>query len=144
MDETRSFLKEMGSRLTAARKHEGLSQVQLAKRVGVSQQIIANYETGSRHIPVGRLVRICDALGVGIADVVGRSETGPRKRGPHAVERLESSTLSKCMNGLDYSTIPVSQRPVGGAIHVSVLKWHNAIGLATCQVELVCRAYKPD
>ena len=94
MDETRSFLKEMGSRLTAARKHEGLSQVQLAKLVGVSQQIIANYEIGSRHIPVGRLVRICDILGVGIADVVGRGETGPRKRGPTPLieKQLEAIT----------------------------------------------------
>ena len=94
MSEHDELLKELGARIAAARKHEGLSQVQLAKSVGLSQQIIANYEIGSRHVPVGRLIRICDVLGVDIADVVGRGETGPRKRGPTPLiqKQLEAIT----------------------------------------------------
>ena len=94
MSEREIFLKELGAQLREARKHEGLKQVELGERIGVSQQVIADYESGTRHLQVRRLVQICDVLGVEIADVVGRGETGPRKRGPTPLiqKQLEAIT----------------------------------------------------
>ena len=68
--------------MSAARKHEGLTQAQLAEAAGVSQQIIADYETGSRHIPVWRLTCIAEILGVGLVELTGRGNQKPLKRGP--------------------------------------------------------------
>ena len=82
MSEQQQFLKALGARMADARKREGLTQAQLGETAGVSQQIIADYESGSRHIPAWRLVCVADALGVGVAELVGRDERRPRKRGP--------------------------------------------------------------
>jgi len=82
MNEQKTFLKELGKRMAAARKSEGLTQAQLAETTGVSQQIIADYESGSRHIPVWRLICIADTLGVEVAELAGRRDQKPRKRGP--------------------------------------------------------------
>ena len=82
MSEQEGFLKALGGRLADARKREGLTQAQLGEMLGISQQVVADYETGSRHIPAWRLVCAADALGVGVAELVGHDERRPRKRGP--------------------------------------------------------------
>ncbi len=82
MTKQERFLKALGARMTDARKREGLTQAQLAKTTNVSQQSIADYETGSRHIQAWRLVKIADALGADISQLVGSAEQRPLKRGP--------------------------------------------------------------
>lgn len=82
MNEKEKFLRDLGLRIAEARKREGLTQAQLGEMVGTSQQIVANYETGTRHIPAWRLVCVADALGVDVMELLGRGEHRPRKRGP--------------------------------------------------------------
>jgi transcriptional regulator with XRE-family HTH domain len=82
MGKRERFLKELGARMADARKREGLTQGKMGKMVGVSQQIIADYESGSRQIGVWRLVCVAQALGVEVADLLGGGEQRPRKRGP--------------------------------------------------------------
>jgi len=82
MNEKERFLRDLGRRIAEARKREGLTQAQLGKALGVSQQVVADYENGSRHIPAWRLVRVADALGVDIMELLGRGRQAPRKRGP--------------------------------------------------------------
>lgn len=82
MSEREVFLKELGGRIARARKREGLTQAELGEMIGASQQIIADYETGSRHIQAWRLICIADALGVDIAALLGRGKRGGGKRGP--------------------------------------------------------------
>ena len=60
--------------------YEGITQVQLAERLGVSQQTITAYEVG-RRIRVSALPVIAQALGVGIEDLVS-ANAKPAKRGP--------------------------------------------------------------
>ena len=59
--------KEIGARIRAARKEKGLTQMQLAEKVGVSFQQIQKYETGKDRIFVERLQQIAQALKVPIS-----------------------------------------------------------------------------
>jgi transcriptional regulator with XRE-family HTH domain len=65
-----SFCLAFRQRL-AARKGAGLTQRQLADRLGVSQQIIASYGAGRRRTLVSLLPRLARALGVTIEALVG-------------------------------------------------------------------------
>lgn len=58
--------KDVGMRVRHARELLGLTQVQLAKKAGVSQAAISELETGENRSPWGtNLVRIAEALKVG-------------------------------------------------------------------------------
>ena len=73
MNKKDQFLRELGQRIADARKSEGLTQAQLGETVGASQQVVADYECGSRHIPVWRLMCVADAMGVDVTELLGTS-----------------------------------------------------------------------
>lgn len=58
---------EMGAAIRARRKELGLSQEQLAERVGVSYQQVQRYENGSSTLNVENVQRIARALAVPVA-----------------------------------------------------------------------------
>ena len=60
-----SFFKELGTRIAHARKDQGMTQVQLAERLGIAQQTLAHYEVGR--------VRMAASLLPTIADILDRS-----------------------------------------------------------------------
>ncbi len=59
--------KKIGQKIKQIRKSWGLSQSELAERVGISFQQIQKYEKGSTRISVMRLQQISKALGVNIS-----------------------------------------------------------------------------
>lgn len=64
---------EIGARIRKRRKELGLSQEQLAEKVGVSYQQVQRYENGSSTLNVENVQRIAHALGVSaIALLEGR------------------------------------------------------------------------
>lgn len=50
--------------LRQSRKDAGLTQVQVAKRLGRYQSFVTDYERGKKRIDVIELVAICDAIGI--------------------------------------------------------------------------------
>ncbi len=52
----------MGARLRAARESAGLTQVQLAEELDITQPTLTKYETGSRRVPVTLLPCIAKKL----------------------------------------------------------------------------------
>jgi putative transcriptional regulator len=56
----------VGQRIRAAREQVGLTQLQLAERMEVSQPVIAALETGRGNPTVGQLAAVADALQVGL------------------------------------------------------------------------------
>lgn len=56
--------------IAAARKMEGLTQGGLAKRVGVSESTVANWENGKAEPSVFQAYKVADALGLGIDDLI--------------------------------------------------------------------------
>jgi transcriptional regulator with XRE-family HTH domain len=65
-------------RLTALRKAAGFTQVALAGELGISQRMMAYYESPNATPPAHLLPAIAQALGVSIDDLYGRS--APKKR----------------------------------------------------------------
>jgi len=53
-DET-AFFVQLGARVAELRRIEGMTQVQLAELLGVSQQTVNSYGVGRRRIPVSTL-----------------------------------------------------------------------------------------
>jgi transcriptional regulator with XRE-family HTH domain len=80
--EERNFFIALGERITQFRKARGVTQVQLAETLGVSQQTIQAYEVGRRRIQVSNLPVVARALSVSLEDLFGESDSAPRKRGP--------------------------------------------------------------
>jgi transcriptional regulator with XRE-family HTH domain len=80
--EERAFFARLGARIAALRKQQGITQVQLAETLGVSQQTITAYEVGRRRIQVSALPVIAQALGVAVEELLGDERKAAGKRGP--------------------------------------------------------------
>lgn len=69
----------VGGRIRAYRKALGMSQTELADRIGVRFQQVQKYENGSNRVAASRLWQIADALNVSITtlfkDVASRPAT---------------------------------------------------------------------
>ncbi len=66
--------KEIGQKIRYLRNRWGLSQSELAERIGISFQQIQKYEKGSSRISVMRLQQITAALGLSPASFFGEEE----------------------------------------------------------------------
>lgn len=64
---------DFGERLTALRKAAGFTQVELAAELGISQRMVAYYESPQATPPANLLPAIANALGVSIDELFGRS-----------------------------------------------------------------------
>ena len=84
---TKNELSEVGKRIAQARRKLGLTQVELAKELGVSQQVITFWE---REAPAPRaemLAQLTQILGVSSDELLGIGDQAKR-RGP--TSRLET------------------------------------------------------
>jgi transcriptional regulator with XRE-family HTH domain len=77
----KSFFQAFGERLTELRKAKGLTQVQLACTLGISQQQVHAFEKGTRRIPVSMLPELAHLFGITVDELVG-IKGQPRKPGP--------------------------------------------------------------
>jgi len=67
---------------TELRKVRGLTQVQFAKMLNLTQQMVASYEVGRRRVPVSLLPLVATALAAPVEQLIGQPEVRPAKRGP--------------------------------------------------------------
>ena len=70
--------KKIGQKIRQIRKGWGLSQSELAERIGISFQQVQKYEKGSTRISVMRLLQISEALGVRITAFFEEGEGIPK------------------------------------------------------------------
>lgn len=90
--EERAFFIAFGERIAALRKTHGITQVQLAETLGVSQQAITAYETGQRRVPISMLPLLAETLDTSIEDLIGtpaRRRSGKRGPAPKIQQQLE-------------------------------------------------------
>ena len=78
----KEYFKILGSRVARLRKGLGLTQVQLAETLGISQQMVASYEVGRRRIPVSMLPSLAQTLKVQTDALLGNETKAKAKRGP--------------------------------------------------------------
>lgn len=62
---------EFGVRLAQARIDAGITQSELARRVGMHANMVGAYEQGAHEPTANALARLCDALVVSADDVLG-------------------------------------------------------------------------
>ena len=61
---------EVGNRLREIRRESGLTQSQLSRAASIGQASLSNYENGKRDLPLATVVRLTDALGISISDLL--------------------------------------------------------------------------
>lgn len=97
----RAFFVAFGERLAQQRKAQGLTQVQLAEALGVSQQAVTAYENGQRRVPISLLPLLAQTLGTTVEDVIGVQVTrtagkrGPQKKIQQQLEQIEALPKAK-------------------------------------------------
>jgi len=72
-DPDRAVEARVGARLRAERELQGLSQVAIAERLGVTYQQIQKYETGRNRITASRLIAFAEVLDVAPSRILGES-----------------------------------------------------------------------
>ena len=83
------------------RRHElGMSQDQLAQKIGITFQQVQKYEHGTNRVSFSRLVEIAEALKCGFQDIIGEldqtkaapkfSQQVARLNAPGVAERMEA------------------------------------------------------
>jgi transcriptional regulator with XRE-family HTH domain len=68
-----------GRRLARLRKAAGYSQRALAAELGISQRMVAYYESQTEHPPTHLLPSLADALSLTTDQLLGREAVSPRK-----------------------------------------------------------------
>ncbi len=82
--------KQRGKQLARLRKANGLSQAELASKLGVSTQQLGKYERGENRIPISRHDKALQLLGVRTSSPAGFAEGQEGYDAPdQAVEELQ-------------------------------------------------------
>ncbi len=86
------FFKELGTRVAQLRKDQGLTQTQLAERLGIAQQTLAHYEVGRLRVAASMLPTLAQTLGSSVEKLIGQSPAranGKRRPTPRLQRQLE-------------------------------------------------------
>jgi transcriptional regulator with XRE-family HTH domain len=86
---------EFGERLLTARLHLGLTQAQVADKVGITQQSYAAWERYDTALKPQHLVLLADALQVSVEHLLGAKEPPKRGSGPTGRMRRLFEAASK-------------------------------------------------
>lgn len=100
--------KELPVRMAAIRKTNGLTQAQVAERLGITQGSYGHYERGFRRVSLEMLPKLATALECTEADLLG-IEPKRTKRGPlsgwekrlEAIRRLPPDKQREIQNVID-------------------------------------------
>jgi transcriptional regulator with XRE-family HTH domain len=78
MTKDKSLIKialSFGKKLAVLRKKKGLSQDKLGQLVGVSQRVVAYYESETNYPPTHLLIPLAKALHISVDELLGLKET---------------------------------------------------------------------
>jgi transcriptional regulator with XRE-family HTH domain len=76
----RSRMQEIGKRIATGRFQQGFSQSLVARRAGIDPSYLSRIETGKVHPTVGTAMRIAEALGISLADLLSASPPDQRQK----------------------------------------------------------------
>jgi transcriptional regulator with XRE-family HTH domain len=86
--------KLFGARLKEIRKRRGVTQVDLARRLGIHQSLISQYERGSVRLHGALIVRFAQALQARPDEILAPETTPPAENG-HTLDRRFVKRLQK-------------------------------------------------
>lgn len=99
--ESRTYFRSLGGHIALMRKSRGMTQAELARAIGVSQQAVFAYELGERRVSVLILAKIAKIFAVPVEDMIGLSKSARVPKGrlsPRAMrhaERLQALTKTQ-------------------------------------------------
>jgi transcriptional regulator with XRE-family HTH domain len=99
--DSRAYFRALGGQVCQLRKARGMTQAELARSIGVSQQAVFAYELGERRISVLVLAKIAKVFGVPVEEIIGLSKPTRIPKGrlsPRAMrhaERLQGLTKTQ-------------------------------------------------
>lgn len=97
----RAFFVQLGTQIAELRKAQGITQIQMAETLGVSQQTINSYEVARRRIPVSALPVLAKLLTVSIDELLGEEtqeingKRGPVSKLQQQIDRVSQLPRSK-------------------------------------------------
>jgi transcriptional regulator with XRE-family HTH domain len=111
--------REFGELLRTHRRQAGLTQNQVAERVGLARTSITNIERGQQHVPLHQLFRLASAVGVQPAELL--------PTGSAALEELVSPDTLRALRDGDSDNMATLARvlkhsPSSGEPAVEVLE----------------------
>ena len=80
-----NLLRAVGRRVREARDAKGLSQGQLAQRIGMTRASVANLEAGRQDMNISRLAVIAQVLGLDLGALIRPEDLPPLPPEPHVV-----------------------------------------------------------
>lgn len=96
--------EEIGARLREQRKENGLTQDQIAEKLGISKRTQGNYESGSSDAPAGYLSKVMQDLGFDVNYIL----TGQRAKViESSLDMVEDSIIKmfRCIPDFDQKAI---------------------------------------
>lgn len=106
-----------GERLHALREQAGLSQQQLAERLGLSQRAYAYWERNPVALRPEQLLKLADALGLSVEELLNGNGSQKRGKGPAGKMRQLFEAASR---------LPRSQQQKVAAVLEPFIKEHAA------------------
>jgi len=86
---------EFGERLVSIRQRAGLSQTQVAEKLGVSQQAYAGWERSTTALRPDDLAKLADVLGTTTDELLGKRVASKRGTGPTGKARQVFERVSQ-------------------------------------------------
>lgn len=96
-----------GENIKAARRQAGLTQQQLARRVGVSRVAVSQWESGATWPATSKLTRMAAVLGVGVDRLLGLSGSPGSEAEVAAGSALRAASLGPLAPVLGNKDLPV-------------------------------------
>jgi transcriptional regulator with XRE-family HTH domain len=90
--ESRAYFRALGSHISVLRKEQGMTQAELARALGVSQQTVFAYELGDRRVSVLIVAKLAKIFGVSVEELMGLTRAprpGHRRLSPAGMRHAE-------------------------------------------------------
>lgn len=90
--ESRAYFEALGAHVSQLRKQRGMTQAELARAIGVSQQAVFAYEIGERRISVLILAKLSKVFSMPVEQLMGLTSPAPhpkRRLSPRAMRHAE-------------------------------------------------------
>lgn len=90
----------LGERLYELRRKEGLSQEQLAEKIGVSRQTISKWEGNLSMPELPKLIALAECYGISLDELTGYGEQTPTPISPRGADKPDDSAMIRRVAGL--------------------------------------------
>lgn len=85
---TKEGLETIAQRLVRLRKEAGLSQAQMAEKLGLSQPVVSDYERGASRLHGELILKVAEILNVSADELLGKETNKPKARPSGKVQQV--------------------------------------------------------